>query len=39
MLSLWHPAEHWIPARSPANYPARDAVLRADSAAYWQPAP
>jgi len=39
MLNLWHPAEHWIPARSPANYPAHDAVLRADSAAYWEPAP
>ena len=22
MLNLWHPTEHWIPARSPANYPA-----------------
>ena len=37
MLNLWHPTEHWIPARSPADYPASDAVLRADWAEYWLP--
>ena len=37
MLNLWHPTEHWIPARSPANYPGSDAVLRADWAEYWEP--
>lgn len=37
MLNLWHPTEHWIPARSPADYPATDAVLRADWAEYWTP--
>lgn len=37
MLNLWHPTEHWIPARSPANYPGSDAVLSADWAQYWEP--
>jgi len=37
IFNLWHPTEHWLPARSPANYPATDAVLRADWAEYWTP--
>jgi hypothetical protein len=37
MLNLWHPTEHWVPVRSPADYPAAEAVLRADWAEYWNP--
>jgi hypothetical protein len=34
MFNLWHPDSHWVPAPSPADYPAADAVMRADWAEY-----
>jgi hypothetical protein len=30
MLNLWHPATHWVPARTAADYPAADGFLRVD---------
>jgi hypothetical protein len=34
MFNLWHPASHWMPSPSAANYPAADAIMRADWAEY-----
>jgi hypothetical protein len=34
MFNLWHPDSHWVPTPSPADYPAQDAVLRADWASF-----
>jgi hypothetical protein len=30
MFNLWHPKTHWLPARTPADYPAGDTALRVD---------
>jgi hypothetical protein len=30
MFNLWHPATHWVPDRTTAAYPARDADLHVD---------
>jgi hypothetical protein len=37
MFNVWHPPTHWLPARTPADYPAQDAVLRVDSAEWRAP--
>jgi hypothetical protein len=37
MFNVWHAPTHWLPARTPADYPASDAVLRVDSAEWRVP--
>ena len=34
MFNLWHPDGHWVPTPSAADYPAQDAIMRADWAEY-----
>jgi len=38
MFNLWHPATHWLPARTAADYPAHDGVMLVDWAE-WTAAP
>lgn len=35
--NLWHADTHWLPAATPASYPAEDAVLAVDWFKYWAP--
>jgi hypothetical protein len=37
MFNLWHPPTHWLPARTPAGYPAHDGVMRVDWARFTSP--
>jgi hypothetical protein len=37
MFNVWHPGTHWVPARSPADYPANDSVFIVDRAAWTSP--
>jgi Glycosyl hydrolases family 16 len=37
MFDLWHPATHWLPTRASADYPAHDAVMLVDWAAWTSP--
>jgi hypothetical protein len=37
MFNVWHPSTHWVPQRTPADYPALDGVMRVDSAEWLAP--
>jgi hypothetical protein len=37
MYNLWHPATHWVPQMTPADYPANDGVLRVDWVRFFAP--
>ncbi|HEX4461769.1 MAG TPA: glycoside hydrolase family 16 protein [Polyangia bacterium] len=37
MFNLWHPPAHWLPARTAADYPAHDGVMRIDWARFTSP--
>jgi len=30
LYNLWHPAAHWFPSTSAADFPARDVVMHVD---------
>ncbi len=36
MFNVWHPASHWFGGGGPPDYPASDAVMIVDRAAYWR---
>jgi hypothetical protein len=36
MFNVWHPGEHWFGGGGPPDYPAGDATLLVDRAAYWK---
>jgi hypothetical protein len=36
-FNLWHPATHWLPTRTPADYPAADGVMLVDWAEWRSP--
>jgi hypothetical protein len=37
MFNVWHPSTHWLPQRTPADYPALDGVMRIDSTEWLAP--
>lgn len=37
MFNVWHPSTHWLPQRTPADYPTQDGVMRIDSAEWRAP--
>jgi hypothetical protein len=37
MFNLWHPPTHWLPAHTPADYPASDALMLVDRAEWRSP--
>ena len=37
MYNVWHPATHWVPQMTVADYPANDGVLRMDWVRFFAP--